>query len=414
MHRFIKLFDMYTGLKKEIYILAFGKVVTSMGSLIWPMMTLILKSKLGMSADLIGFYMMIMSFIMIPCNLLGGKLADRFNKKMMIVFFDFISVICFFLAGCKEISMLTVIIYAIGSIFQQMEGPSYDSLVADLTTYKDREKAYSLNYLAMNLGLVLAPMIGGLLFNSYLWLAFFISAFSVLLSTILIFFFVKDLKISDTSIQNNVYEKDEKGSIFTILNKRKSILIYFLLCSISGIIYSQFNFLIPLHLESIFSENGAFLFGVLTSINAAVVILATPLLTKWFANCLDLHRMLLGNVLEICSLATYIFIQNQFYICCISMVFFTFGEILCTISSTPYLTKRIPSTHRGRIISIQNITASILSSIGNTGIGMLIVMFSFSKVWMFIAFLGAILIAGIIVYLKIDRKKYPLLYKSTE
>ena len=41
---------MYRGLKKEIYILCFGRFVTAMGSLIWPMLTLILKSKLGYDA----------------------------------------------------------------------------------------------------------------------------------------------------------------------------------------------------------------------------------------------------------------------------------------------------------------------------------------------------------------------------
>ena len=42
-----RIFQMYGGLRKEVYILCFGRFVTAMGSLIWPMLTLILKSKLG-------------------------------------------------------------------------------------------------------------------------------------------------------------------------------------------------------------------------------------------------------------------------------------------------------------------------------------------------------------------------------
>ena len=40
-----KHFSMYSHLPKEIYVLAFGKVMTSMGALIWPMLTLIKSEK---------------------------------------------------------------------------------------------------------------------------------------------------------------------------------------------------------------------------------------------------------------------------------------------------------------------------------------------------------------------------------
>ena len=37
----MKFIQQYKNLSKEIYILFFGRVVTSMGSLIWPLLTLI-------------------------------------------------------------------------------------------------------------------------------------------------------------------------------------------------------------------------------------------------------------------------------------------------------------------------------------------------------------------------------------
>ena len=46
----LKLFDMYRGLRREMYILFYGRIVTNMGALIWPMLTLILTVKIGMTA----------------------------------------------------------------------------------------------------------------------------------------------------------------------------------------------------------------------------------------------------------------------------------------------------------------------------------------------------------------------------
>ena len=74
-----------------------------------------------------------------------------------------------------------------------MENPSYDALVADLSSSNDRERAYSLIYLGLNLGLILAPTIGGMLFENYLNLAFVIDGLTTLSSTILIFLFIKDI-----------------------------------------------------------------------------------------------------------------------------------------------------------------------------------------------------------------------------
>ena len=44
-----QLLAQYKGLKKEIYVLFFGKLVTAMGSFVWPMLTFFLTTKLGLS-----------------------------------------------------------------------------------------------------------------------------------------------------------------------------------------------------------------------------------------------------------------------------------------------------------------------------------------------------------------------------
>lgn len=79
----MKFIQQYKNLSKEIYILFFGRVVTSMGSLIWPLLTLILKNKLGYNATTIATITMAMSILQFPMLLLGGKLADTMNRKKL-------------------------------------------------------------------------------------------------------------------------------------------------------------------------------------------------------------------------------------------------------------------------------------------------------------------------------------------
>ena len=410
--RFLKkYFSMYAHLPKEIYVLAFGKIMTSMGALIWPMLTLIMSEKLNLNGQTIGMYMMMFSMFMGPFYLLGGKLADKYNKKHIIVTFDLIGNSLYFICAALPISMTTLYLLAIASVFQSMEQPAYDALIADLTTYKDRERAYSLNYLAMNLGLVMAPMIGGILFNNYLNLSFFINGLVDISSTLLLLLFIKNVKntVSDSKIVNE-YEKGEAGSIFKVFSKRKLFFLLFIISGIAAMIYNQFNFLMPLHMEEAFRGSGAFKFGILASINAVVVVIGTPIVTKKFSGVTDVRIMYFGQLLESLGLAFFIFVNRYFVVAVVGIIIFTTGEIFGSISKTPYLTKRIPETHRGRVLSITNSCAGLIGILSNYVIGILIDYYTFHTVWSIIAAIGLFTMILYSIYLRMDKKAYPGLY----
>lgn len=410
--RFLKNhFSMYAHLPKEIYVLAFGKLMTSMGALIWPMLMLIMSEKLNLNGQTIGMYMMMFSMFMGPFYLLGGKLADKYNKKHIIVTFDLIGNSLYFVCAALPISMTTLYLLAIASVFQSMEQPAYDALIADLTTYKDRERAYSLNYLAMNLGLVMAPMLGGMLFNNYLNLSFFINGLADISSTLLLLFFIKNVKntISDSKTVNE-YEKGEAGSIFKVFSKRKLFFLLFIISGIAAMIYNQFNFLMPLHMEEAFRGSGAFKFGILASINAVVVVIGTPMVTKKFSGVTDVRIMYFGQLLESVGLAFFIFVNRYFVIAVVGIIIFTTGEIFGSISKTPYLTKRIPETHRGRVLSITNSCAGLIGILSNYVIGILIDYYTFHTVWIIIAAIGVVVMILYSIYLILDKKAYPGLY----
>lgn len=404
---------MYAHLPKEIYVLAFGKVMTSMGALIWPMLTLIMSEKLGLNGQTIGLYMMLFSLVMGPFYLLGGKLADKYNKKHIIVTFDLIGNSLYFVCAALPMSMTTLYLLAIASLFQSMEQPAYDALIADLTTYRDRERAYSLNYLSMNLGLVLAPTIGGMLFNDYLSLSFFINGLADISSTLMLLIFIKNVKITDRDHKSmNEYEKGETGSIFKVFSERKLFFLLFVISGIAALIYNQFNFLMPLHMEEAFRGSGAFKFGILTSINAVVVVIGTPILTRKFSGVIDIRIMYLGQLLESLGLAFFIFVNHHFVTAVAGIIIFTTGEILGSISKTPYLTKRIPETHRGRVLSITTSCAGLIGVLGNYVIGTFIDYYTFRTVWIIIAVIGLFVMSLYSIYLRLDRKAYPGLYSK--
>ena len=408
---FDRMFGQYKGLCRELYVLFWGKAATNMGAMIWPMLTLILSNKLGMSAEEIARITIAMGIIQFPANLLGGKLADHCNKKNLIVVCDLVTVTCYLTAAFLPVSMTQIMLFFTAGVFQTMENPSYDALVADLSTAENREKAYSLIYLGLNLGLILAPSIGGILFQHHLGLAYAIDGLTTLSSTILILLFIKD--ITPVKEEKNIYEEaKDTQSTWKILSGQKVILLFLICWAVYQFSYAQFNFLIPLNMESLYGGQGAVYFGLMTSLNGLVVIVGTPLLTKWAAGLGDTTKLLAGQILVSISLSMYIFIQGIVPLYYVSMILFTIGEVMTTLGSYPYLTRRIPASHRGRISSVSNIFLGAAMYYSQWKIGAVLETHTIMTAWQCVAAAGVLGLILYLVLIKADRKVYPLLYKK--
>ena len=404
------MFQQYKGLPRDNYILFFGKTMTSMGSLIWPMMTLILSNKMHMSASQIANLIFVFTLVQITLNLMGGTLADRFSRKYIIIICDLITVICYLICFFIPLSLYSIICMFIAASAQGMEHPSYDALVADSTSYQDRERAYSLNYMGMNVGLVLAPSIGGMLFEHHLNIAFLINAIAILSSTFVIFFFFNGKQVN---IKNeNIYEEKSDKSLHNILMEHK-IWFLFLLCEgIYSLLYSQFNYLIPLAIESYHPNNGAKIFGFLTSINAIVVIIFTPFFTNWFVRIMDISKFFIGTLLLILSYVIYLIANESIPFYFIGIVILTFGEIITTLYKQPYVSKRIAQSHRGRITSLVYLFTSLFQGTSQMIVGFIIDASSYTVAWIVILIIGLSLLIMIIRLMQIDKSTYPLLYRE--
>jgi MFS family permease len=409
------MFDQYKGLRKEVYVLFIGRIITNMGALIWPMLTLILSNKMQMPAGEIAGLFVVFTIISLPITLLGGKLADRYNKRNIILFCNGITTVSYLLCGILPLSMVSIYLFFMAGAFGSMSWPAFDALVADLTLSKDRERAFSLEYLGANIGLVLAPTIGGLLFANHLNLAFLINSFSTFLSSLLIFNFIKDVtRIKDHSVAG-LYETSEQHhtSIFTILSDRKLLLYYISLIAVMGVVYAQFNFLIPLNLEQLYGAQGAIIFGTITSVNCLVVIFGTPLMTTWFKNMRDVRKILWGEIFISLGLGMYIFIQGNIPFYYLSIVIFTIGEVFETLGKQPYISRRVPASHRGRVASFSMIFGQLIGAFSQRGIGWIIDQQGVVFTWYVIMVIGIVCIGGLLLLGLWDRKTYSLLYEQS-
>ena len=407
------MFSEYKGLRKELYVLFVGRIMTNLGSMVWPMMTLILNQKLGLSAGEIADYLLILSIVQIPISLWGGKLTDRLNKRNIIIVCDLVSVACYMYCGLVPLDRKAIIIFALASLFQTVEWPAFDALVADFSSPKDRERAFSLNYLGVSLGLILAPTLGGILINNYLWLAFIINGTCIFISTVLIFLMIKDVSRSEDENDVNEYESDlEEGvSTFRFVFRNRVLVLYIIGAVLCNALYNQYNYLMPIELAAWHGESGSVIYGTMSSTNCITVVLFTAYFTKIFKRLRDLDKLLLGSALELLGIIIFRSFSFIFVSAYVAIIVFTFGEIINTLGSSPFSTRRIPANHRGRFSSIMNVSSSILVSLFTKIIGTVYDSQGSWTTWLIVFGVGMVEVLLLLLIKKYDRLDYPNLYR---
>lgn len=410
----------YSGLKKEIYILFIGKLVTAMGSFVWPMMTFLLTTKLGLSDGLATLLIAASGTVSLPMALLGGKLADRYSRKNIIILFDCLTVFFYVLAYLLPIGYHTAGIIFVASLFQTLESPAYDALTADYSTTKQREKAFSLSYLGFNLGFVVGASLAGILFEFHTNLAFLLNGLSIFVSTALIFFFVKpENAIHEAAFEEETYSEYEKPvdnrlAILAVLKQRKVVLAMMLIGCFASLANNTVGILLPLQLKEQMGQSGASIYGYLNSLNGFVVILFTPLLTMLLKRLTEIPKSILGLTLFLCGMVLFM-IPGAVWVLFAGMFVYSIGEVVSVLGNNPYTSRRIPASHRGRIGGVSSVLFSVFFSLTQYGISFVLMAAEGNYNLLWTIFLGCGIMAVLLYALAYpaDRKSFPKLYEGS-
>lgn len=407
----MKIIDQYKGLRREIYVLFVCKLIDNAGSMIGPMFTLILSEKMGLDGKSIAILLSLFTFVSMPMQLLGGKLGDRLNKKLLINIFDILTSSIYIICGIVGLNSGTLVLYMFGSFLQYMESPIYDSLIADFTTSADRDKAYSLDYVGLNLGLALAPTIGGLLLKNYLWLMFVISGISEALSVIVFDIFIKDIKV--VVDDSNIYEaKNNSDSIMNLFKEKKVLFAILFVFSLGTFAYSMYAYLMPLTLIEAHGDLGSVYYGTMSSVNCIVVFTCTAFITNLLSKINSINKMIIAEGLQLFGYLIFVVFVGKSFFYYPSIIIFTLGEIVNTISISPYLTKRIPINFRSRMLSVFNVVGTAFQCIGEIIVGDIYDRTGYVIPWI-ITFVVIILMIVLFNFIKEkDKKYYPDLYKN--
>ena len=398
----------YKVLPKSIYILFLVRVVNSLGTMIFPFLTLFLTDKLLLDEKTAGVYVTLASIAFAPGAVIGGKLSDQIGRKETYIIFQSAAGLCLAMCIFLKNSLLIPWILIFAALFNAGAQPANSAMITDITQQSNRKTGFSFIFLGNNLGIGLGGVLAGFLFQNNIPLLFIICTISMIITNILLALFVKEtlpnINISGkSSSQSNLEsdielvseaivkeyneediteeEVDKKESFFKVLFKKPILLIFCFTCVLFSLVYSQYNFSIPLQAKLLFGEKGAWVFGtIIMSTNTLTIITLTFFVTAFSAKKKTLTNLILAGAFFAIGFGMIGVVKSVLFLI-ISTVFWSIGEILYTTNSVVYIADNAPSTHRGRFNAFYTIISGSGHAIGPAIMGLVIDKSGISIVW---------------------------------
>lgn len=397
----------YKGLPKEMYVICFATLINRLGDFVVPFLALYLTQKIGMTVGATGVIVTLSSVVGIPASILGGKISDIFGRKKIYTYAQSVAAVT--LIPCVFAQNVSIIIICLltSTFFNGFVRPAFQSMIQDILSKRERQAGFSLNYLAINAGVAIGPIIAGFLFNNLLPMLFLGDALTSLIAVFLVWKNIKETYMVNNKVQvENKAEVAEKGNTFQMLWKRPALSLFLVLYTVYNFIYAQHKFSLPMTLNTQFNNEGAKLFGYIMSINAVTVLVLTIFIGFITKRNHQLTNMAFTAILYAIGFGMIGYIDNfTFFI--ISTIVWTLGEILSSISSGVYVANNSPSNYRARLNAIMNLGKFLGIALSTSFSGAYIQIYGCKTLW-FLVFIISIIAGVLMVILKVFSVKSEL------
>ena len=397
---------------KQLWILFMGSFIYSIGQgLIFPFFSLYVREKFDLSMIGVGFTIAAFILPSILSQTVGGHLADKFGRRIIMLISTLFAGIFLLGYGFVESITLWIIITILDGLFGPMFGPAMNAMIADIVDQSKRLQAYGLRRIIHNLGIVIGPIVGGLIAKVSYIILFIISAITNILFFFVIFFFIKETKPEKQIFQDEKLvtssDKKENNALFSegynrILKDR--VFIFFCIITIMvSVVYSQMTINFPVYIK----ENFGILedkFGQLMAINASMVVILQYPIAKIISKYKKTIMMALGAFLYAVGFGS-IGLSNSFPLFAMNIAILTVGEMVITPVNTSFVADISPEDMRGRYMSALGIVGML-----GFGIGPIIGGFFMDKIggnfsWLIIFIFGVVSSTGYLLLQKFISKR---------
>ncbi|MBN1913750.1 MAG: MFS transporter [Candidatus Omnitrophica bacterium] len=358
---------MFSSLKvRNFRIYWIGMLLSLVGTWIQMVAQSWLVFDLSHSSFLLGLVGFISTFPIFLLSLAGGIVADRVNKRKIMLFtqhaFMFLAFVLAALTQFKLVRVSHIIFIALlNGIVMSFDAPARQAVVVELVGKEHLLNAIALNSAAFNSARIIGPALAGIFIASIgMSGCFYINGFSFL-SVIIALLWIKIPDINRPAVKNT-FRKD-LGETFSFIKDNRTLVILIAMVGVTSLFGISYVILMPVFAQDILRVGSKGL-GILMS-SAGAGALSGALMLAALGDFKHKGRLLFVASLVL-SLSLILFSLSRTYIfSLIILAVVGWASITITALINTILQVLSPDKFRGRLMSIFMLTFAGLWPFGN-------------------------------------------------
>lgn len=396
----------FSGLSKDIWLLALVFFVNRAGAMVIPFMTIFLTAERGFSLAQAGIVMSCFGIGSVLGSYLGGRLTDRIGYyKVQVGALIGTAFLFFILMQMESFYAMCLTIFSLSTIADTFRPASHTS-VAYYSAPENLTRSYALLRLAVNLGFAAGPAMGGLLAITlgYDWL-FIIDGLTCLAAALLLWMYLtpKTEKLADSEGDSQPTRKQNISPY-----RDKYFLWFILFISLSALTFMQFFTVLPVFLQQEMGLNELQI-GLVVTVNGVMIFLMEmPLVYAMEKHYSRLTNITIGVLLTGLSFLLLPMAQQWFIVPILFIVMLTFGEMLSMPFSSSFAMERASPLKRGAYMGLYSMGFSTSLILAPT-LGMQMAeQFGYNTLWLFVGSLSIVATMGLVSLERVMKRNHQM------
>lgn len=337
---------------RNVWLVSATTLINRSGMMVLPFLALYLTQEIGVSPAKAGFVLTVYGLGALVTAPFVGKLSDKIGAMnlMRISLFCSGGVLLLFplFENYIQILLLSLLLSFVTEAFR----PASMAFISDQTEADQRKPVFALYRLAINLGMSIGPVVGGILTSIDFHLLFYVDGATTLAAGTFMVFARWD------KWEHHEHTEEEKLAAKAKPAYKDGRLIYYVLCLLPvTMVFFQHMSSMPLFLvEELFYARSTF--GILVSVNTVIIIILEVPLNTAMANWEDWKLLSLGALLTgigFGAMAVFHSLPGIIF----TIVIWTFGEMIFFPSASSYMAGLAPKGRRGEYMGYFQMLFSI-------------------------------------------------------
>ncbi|MEV4344193.1 MFS transporter [Actinoplanes sp. NPDC049596] len=329
------------GLPRQFWLLWTGTLINRLGSFVVIFLAIYLTADRGFSQSQAGLVIGLYGVGGALGTTAGGVLADRWGRRPTMLTAQFTAAALMLALGfAHEYGQILATTFLLG-FFSEAVRPAFSAMLVDVVPEKDRVRAYSLNYWAINLGFALSSVGAGLAAKADYLLLFIVDAASTLITATVFLIFVKETRPARSAAKR---QTRSGGGMGTVLRDR--VFVSYLLISLGGIVVMmQHLSTLPIAMTS--DGLSAATYGGVIAVNGVLIVLGQLFIPKLIGNHDSARVLAVASLIVGVGFGLTAFADATWFFA-LTVVIWTLGEMLQSPSNAATVAGLSPSALRGR------------------------------------------------------------------